>query len=124
MKKISDKRLKKLGGKMPFSTIAKKASKPIRKVNPKAKAKRTAGYRKMLAGKEYRDARAEALRRAEGRCEMLMSGIERCPETYRLQAHHCSYPKSRPLRSSDLLMVCRWHHEYLESQKMGKTRMF
>jgi hypothetical protein len=139
MKKISDKRLKKLGGKLPFSTISKKP-KPLRKSNPRRKAKRTALYRKTLAGKEYKAARAEAMARAADRCEQetpvhvtwggngIISGgyteRQRCLETLNLHAHHLRYPKSRRLEARDLLIVCKFHHEYLESLKPHKTRMF
>lgn len=93
----------------------------------------------MLSGKEYRAARAEAMERAGNRCEMSVPlladignnvarhvelGMRRCPETERLHAHHRHYPKTRTLEASDLLIVCKPHHEYLESQKMHKTRMF
>lgn len=130
MKRISDKRLKKLG-KMPFSSISKKP-KPLRKSNPRRKAKRTALYRKMLAGKEYKAARAEAMERAQGNCEFTTrmrrgevgNFLFRCGQPEALHAHHLSYPKTRPLAASDLLIVCKFHHEYLESLKPHKTRMF
>src|SRR3954467_4824909 len=70
--RVSKKRLAANGGKTPFlkrSAIRKNPRKPIRKVNPKAKAKRKISYRKMLAGKEYKAARAEAMERAQGNCE-------------------------------------------------------
>lgn len=110
----------------------KHSSKPIRKVNPVAKAKRTARYRKMLSGKEYKAARAEAMERAQGMCEFttrmrrgeIGNFLFRCGQPKALHAHHLSYPKTRPLAASDLLIVCKYHHEYLESQKLGKTRMY
>lgn len=130
MKSISAKKLKKLGGKVPFSSITS-PKKPIPKSNPRQQAKRKAGYRKLLSGKEYKAARAEAMKRAEGQCEFMgtisnsIAAVPvRCVEMDRLQAHHLSYPKTRPLAASDLLIVCKWHHSRAESQKMGKTRMF
>lgn len=146
MKSISAKKLKKLGGKIPFSSITS-PKKPIPKSNPRRQAKRKAGYRKLLSGREYRAARAEAMKRAGGQCEgwkamhvqpvnvlTIGGGItnatasfytyDRCPETENLHAHHLRYPKSRPLAASDLKILCKWHHEAAESQKMGKTRMF
>lgn len=113
-------------------TYLKHSTKRIRSVNPKAQAKRKIGYRKMLASKEYRSARAEAMERAQGMCEfttrfrrgVVGSFLFRCGQPEALHAHHLSYPKSRPLEASDLLIVCKYHHEYLESQKIGKTRMF
>lgn len=100
----------------------------------------------MLAGKEYRSARAEAMERAGNRCEGTSSmridpvdvrvtgeGIygatahfytyTRCTSTENLHAHHLRYPKSRPLTASDLKILCKFHHEFAESQKMHKTRM-
>ena len=135
--------------KKPLKRSAiKRSTKPIRKVNPKAKAKRKIAYRKMLAGKEYKAARAEAMARAGNRCELwwswttyhdpypglpfthtaasaaLTTNAQRCEAVEGLHAHHKSYPKSRKLLASDLTICCKPHHEYLESQKMGKTRMY
>jgi hypothetical protein len=125
VKKISDKKLKTLG-RLPFSTITQKPTK-VKKVNTKAKAKRTARYRKMLASKEYRAAKAEAMERAGGRCEHTWFDYNTrnlCWATEDLQAHHLRYPKTRPLASTDLLIACKRHHEMLEAAKMHKTRMF
>lgn len=147
------KKLAKLGGKLPFSTasrtaVKRKPRKPIRKVNPKAKAKRIVRYRKMLSGKEYKAARSEALERAGDRCEWnATDGLQdtvgkwfgvgnktdrdpfrndpsRCEMTTELQAHHLRYPKSRPVAVTDLVILCNWHHRQAESLKLGKTRMF
>lgn len=112
--------------------IRKKPRKPLRKVNPKAKAKRKIAYRKMLAGKEYKAARKEAMERAGGQCERDWASRPhdpipiyiRCPQTEDLHAHHLRYPKSRPLRASDLLILCKPHHEMAEASKPHKTRMF
>lgn len=130
MRNISAKKLKKLGGKVPFSSITS-PKKPIPKSNSRQQAKRKAGYRKMLSGKEYKAARAEAMKRAGNRCEWRWGPFEvkpgfapRCIETENLHAHHLSYPKTRLLDALDLLILCKWHHEYFESQKMGKVRMF
>lgn len=146
--RISQKKLASLGGRYPGST-AKRSSKQIKKVNPKAKAKRVRGYRKMLAGKEYRVARAEAFERARNQCELWLSWtdvsyasgnalpflytgttsattthVQRCPEILDLHAHHKKYPKGRKLTASDLTICCKPHHTYLESLKPHKTRMF
>lgn len=143
MKSISAKKLKKLGGKMPFSSITA-PKKAIPKSNPRQQAKRKAGYRKLLSGKEYKAARIEAMARAGGQCECLAGGFHstatfenwqqrygdtwqgytRCSATENLHAHHKSYPKSRPLEASDLTICCKPHHEYLESLKPHKQRMF
>lgn len=112
----------------------KRSGRP-RKSNPKRIAKRKAAYRKMLSGKEYKAARAEAMERAGNQCEFggavmrLYPSIKRiplwrCEEVENLHAHHLRYPKTRPVEARDLKIVCRVHHEYLESQKMHKTRMF
>lgn len=122
--RISVKKLQSLGNKMPFSTVTK-PKKAIKKVNPERLAKRKAGYRKMLAGKEYREARRLAMLRAGNMCEFgITEGRWQCFEGEDLHAHHLHYPKSRPLEARDLLIVCKRHHEFLESQKMHKQRMF
>lgn len=115
----------------------KRSQKPIRKVNPKAKAKRVERYRKMLSGKEYRAARAEAMKRARGQCELWLSWtnvsyetgaplpfeytgtvnattthVQRCPATLDLHAHHKSYPKGRKLTAAHLIICCKPHHEW------------
>lgn len=137
MKSISAKKLKKLGGKMPFSSITS-PKKAIPKSNPRQQAKRKAGYRKLLSGKEYKAARAEAFKRAGVRCEfetevtITWSGgpiggkveQQRCFETLNLEAHHIRYPKVRPLAASDLKVLCNFHHRAAESFKIYKTRMF
>lgn len=128
--RLSEKKKKALNGKPCWSTISKSGA--PRKSNPKRIAKRKAGYRKMLSGKEYKAARKEAFARAEGRCELTRWDAEgfdgewntRCGETENLHAHHLRYPKTRPLASTDLLIVCKRHHEMLEAAKMHKTRMF
>lgn len=86
----------------------------------------------MLSGKEYKAARAEAFERAGNKCEELIypsfygqqTTVWRCGETENLHAHHLQYPKTRPLRASDLKILCKWHHAEAEGLKMGKTRMF
>lgn len=102
----------------------------------------------MLSGKEYKAARTEAMERAGDRCEQvtvfevtyksgdgeyqmansyvqsLGGAYVRCENTEDLHAHHLRYPKSRPLEATDLKIVCKPHHEYLESLKMHKQRMF
>lgn len=125
--RLSEKRSK--SGK-PFlkRSAIKRSTKPIRKVNPKAKAKRVIGYRKMLASKEYRSARAEAMERAGNRCEGMAGNLAdttfRCEGTENLHAHHLSYPKTRQLAASDLQILCPWHHWAAETAKPHKTRMF
>lgn len=133
--RISAKRLAANGGKVPFTT-ARRSPEPIRKVNPRRQARRKAGYRKLLSGKEYRAARAEALVRAGNRCEYAGHGFmrwlegesipisHRCSETDALHAHHIRYYHSRLITATDLQILCRPHHELAESRKMHKTRMF
>lgn len=127
MRNISAKKLKKLGGKVPFSSITS-PKKPIPKSNPRKQAKRKAGYRKLLAGKEYKAARAEAFNRAGFQCERIIylepAVSLRCLATEELQAHHIRYPKVRRLEASDLQILCKPHHEMAEAAKMHKTRMF
>lgn len=142
VKRISDKKLRALGGKMPFSTITSKP-KPIRKENPVAKAKRKKGYQKMLRSKEYKAARAEAMLRAGKQCEVWLSTetypsygpimippytagntvtthVWRCEATEDLEAHHLRYPKGRKIEGRDLTIACKPHHDYLESLKPHK----
>lgn len=101
--------LKKLTRKTPI----KKSAKPIRTVNPTAKAKRVARQKRHYASVEYKAARKEAMERAGNRCEYAVIFL-RCGEMERLEAHHVHYPKSRPLEASDLVILCRRHHHLLE----------
>lgn len=126
-----------------------RSKKAIPKVNPRRQAKRKAGYRKMLSGKEYKVARAGAFERAGNRCEWNDSdgllkwdggppfGVgdkterdpfrndpSRCEMTTDLEAHHLRYPKSRPVAVRDLVILCNWHHRQAESLKPHKSRMF
>jgi hypothetical protein len=118
-----------------YSTITT-PKRPIPKRNPRQQAKRKAGYRKLLAGKEYKAARAEAMARAMGQCEQHFQHSEyftggitltqwrRCANVGDLHAHHLRYPKSRPLAARDLMILCRYHHEQAEILKPHKTRMY
>lgn len=133
--RLSEKKAKSGRPYLKRSAI-KRSTKPIRKVNPKAKAKRVIGYRKMLASKEYKAARAEAMERAGDRCEATIDVYDtscgkitrvytqRCAWRWDLHAHHLRYPKVRPLAASDLKILCKHHHEQAESLKPHKTRMF
>lgn len=91
----------------------------------------------MLSGKEYKAARAEAMKRADGMCEGTVdvlfrshngAGIafvpQRCFALEDLHAHHLRYPKSRPLAASDLQILCKTCHTRAESRKLHKSRMF
>lgn len=148
IRRMSEKKRASLKGPV-FSTISKRSESP-RKRNPIATAKRKRGYRKMLSGKEYKAARAEAFERAYGRCEIWVAWtdfqtrgsatpfeltgtinattthVQRCPIALpsSLHAHHKRYPKGRKLTAADLTICCKPHHEYLESLKPHKTRMF
>lgn len=94
----------------------------MKKVNPERKAKRQRDYRKHLASAEYKHARKEAMWRARGRCEYregVPSGYDifkapRCTEIERLECHHLRYPKTRPLTATDLLILCKYHHAWIE----------
>ena len=112
-----------------------RSTEPIPQVNPKAKAKRKIGYRKMLRSKEYLAAKAEAMERAGNRCEWndvdthtgfsprrdaFRNVTPRCEMTTELDAHHLRYPKSRPIAVTDLVILCNWHHRQAESQKPHK----
>jgi hypothetical protein len=116
------KRLKR--SPLPPRSKPLKRSTPIRKVNPEAKAKRVAKQRKHYASAEYKAARKEAMERAGNQCEWRFEdhpylGVAvmygRCESTEALEAHHLRYPKSRPLRSSDLEILCRCHHQLTEA---------
>ena len=93
----------------------KRSTKPIRQVNPTAKSKRVKKLKQHYASAEYKAARKEAMERAGGRCEYAVIFL-RCVEMEHLEAHHRCYPKSRPLEASDLLICCRYHHNFLEKR--------
>lgn len=62
LRRISEKRLKANGGKVPFSTLTS-PKKAIRKVNPERQAKRKAGYRKHLASFYWKALRQKVWKR-------------------------------------------------------------
>lgn len=127
----------KSSGPIKRSNPLKRSTKPIRKVNPIAKAKRVAKQRKHYASAEYKAARKEAMERAGKQCEYIMesnvdyslrrpwvlmevdehdwdTGLIRCGETEKLEAHHLRYPKTRALTSDDLEIRCTYHHHLTE----------
>lgn len=114
----------------PRKPIAK-STKPIRKQNPVAKAKRVKRYKKeVIGGADYKKAKAEAMERASLRlgypvCEYAKQDIvppffEICEVSEGLQAHHLRYPKTRKIEASDLKMLCKYHHEIEEAKKPHK----
>jgi hypothetical protein len=123
VKKISDKRLAKLGGKVPYSTIEAKP-KPIKKQNPERAAKRKASYRKKLAAYRKSETYKVVQQRAAGRCEFtLMYTVEgwssrgRCDETKGLQHHHKTYARfGGDELPEDIEVLCKTHHEWIEGQ--------
>ncbi len=123
MKSISAKKLKALGGKLPWSSITsprktpKRSTKKIRAVNPERLAKRrkryTAALRRYRASETYKIVQ----QRAAGRCEAslrfarqgqslvlveIRDGLEwvangeyvRCTETDDLEHHHRTYARA------------------------------
>lgn len=72
VRRVSAKRLKANGGKM-FSTITSAPKKRIRSVNPEAKAKREARYRKVLSSPRWK-----ALRRERWEMVLRMFGVGTC----------------------------------------------
>lgn len=62
VKKISDKRLQSLGGKVPFSSIASKP-KPIKKRNAERKARRAAKYKVYLSSVAWKKLRLAVFER-------------------------------------------------------------
>ena len=102
---------------------------PVKKRNAKRADKRAADYRKYLAGPVWRVKRAEAMERAGHRCEVVervdryafVGGLQRCGVTEGLETHHLRYPRELGTESLDtLLVVCKAHHDHLESAKWWK----
>ena len=117
-----------------------KRSTTPRKVNPKAKAKRVAKLKKHYASAEYKAARKEAMKRAEGQCEarhiiddhlrwtavVIPSDtlfpdnrdpcfIRRCPNTEELEFHETHYgSKVGVIRSIKGFILCKSDQQYIE----------
>lgn len=121
------------------ASYIKKSTKPIRKVNPVAKAKRDARNAKDRRSPHVKEIRRQAFERAGNQCEYRMareSGISmhlghgawihnmkvvRCFATEALELHHLHYPKVRPLGLQDVQILCRAHHREAESRKLHKA---
>lgn len=106
---------------MPPRTARLTRSAPLAPINVERTEKRARKRKADWRSAHNRAVRAEAFARAGHRCEYLVPsfvperfGPTRCPETARLEAHHLRYPRTRPLRASDLMVVCRVHHRALE----------
>lgn len=106
MKSISAKKLKKLGGKMPFSTITA-PKKAIRKVNPVAKAKREKRYKSHLSSAYWK-----ALRRERWEMVLRMYGDGTC--------ENCGGP-IETLSKAHLahLTYARFGHELIEDVRIN-----
>jgi hypothetical protein len=115
--------LKKLAAGVRFPQLKrsyiKRSTKPIPQINVDATKRRQARNRKRMRSPEYQAARAGAMERAGGRCELETRGY-RCPETERLQFHEEKYPKGRILTADDGKMYCPSHHLWAERQKPHK----
>lgn len=122
VKKISDKKLKALGGVVPFSSITSKP-KPIKKQNLERVAKRKESYRKKLAAYRKSETYKVVQQRAAGRCEFTVTyktpgteQIVRCDETTGLQHHHLSYRRMGGKEiPEDIQVLCKQHHAWIES---------
>ena len=100
-----------------------RSTKPIRAVNPVAKAKRDKLHAKDHRSAHTREVRRQAMERAGNRCEDQIDRTgQRCVETEQLQLHHLKYPRVRPLELRDVAILCRRCHEYAEAMKPHKWR--
>lgn len=110
--------LKRGESRLSRSTPMEKTRKaPMRKVNPERMRRVRKMQRAEWRSPEQQAVRTEAFERAGNRCEHVVTVGEwehRCRETEKLEAHHLRYPKTRPLRASDLRVLCRKHHELEE----------
>lgn len=141
LSKMSAKqKAKRAGEKFIFSTIVPKPKKPIRAVNPEAEARRKKSYAKKLGGYKRSETFKVVQERAAGQCEFeitmhvrpwyLGTGSAtvaekvRCPETEGLQHHHKRYGKQfgGNERPEDIIVVCKAHHDWLESQHPTRKR--
>jgi hypothetical protein len=137
--RISKKKLKALGGRVPFSSITKKPTTKIRAVNPEREAKRRKEYAKKLAAYKRSDTYKVVQRRAAGQCEFEIAVIRRlcfegeelgmgkykarCPETERLQHHHLDYHRFGGNElPEDIQVLCKAHHEWMDRDKPSHKR--
>jgi hypothetical protein len=113
-----------------------KGTKPIKKVNRKAMAKRMSRYSKFIASAAWKRLREGCIRLAEGRCEFIVKtrfyytgGPEggellnyRCPEAAN-HAHHKTYArfggKELP---EDLQALCDHHHDEIHATRIIPPR--
>lgn len=107
MKSISAKKLKKLGGKMPWSSITS-PKKPIRKVNPVAKAKREKRYRKVLSSPRWKALRLKVWERTwkagEHCCEACGLILESISD---MQLAHLTYARFGKELDEDVQGQCK-----------------
>lgn len=69
-------------------------------------------YHEYLAGPEWAAKRSRALSRGKNRCAA-------CGSTSRLQVHHLTYARIFREDLSDLMVLCRQHHEEVEAWIAG-----
>ena len=98
-----------------------RSTKPIRAVNPVAKAKRDKLHAKDHRSAHTREVRRQAMERAGSRCESPGYGMG-CSATETLQLHHLKYPRVRPLELRDVRILCKRCHDFFESLKPHKWR--
>lgn len=122
---------KRSGEKFIFSTIVPKPRKPIRKVNPEAEARRKAQRRKKHAAYRRSETFKVVQERAAGQCEFAIvvsagkfANTVRCDETQGLEHHHKRYGRQfgGNERPEDMLVLCKQHHAFYESQHPTRRR--
>jgi hypothetical protein len=106
----------------PRKKALTRSTKPIRKVNPTAKAKRVAKQKAFYSSAAWKKIRKAALERAGNQCEAIahwnINGEVykvRCLETTQLQVHHKSYARFGGTElPTDLVCYCYAHHSLVE----------
>ncbi len=100
----------------------KRGTKPLPKVNPRQQARRKAAYTAYLRSPAWTALKKAVHARAKSRCEMRLAvGGGRCPETTHLQVHHKTYARFTAELLTDLILVCKGHHEAIHAAQ-GKRR--
>ena len=91
--------------------------------NARRNARVRAQYAAFLRSALWKAIRRDALTRAGHRCEMRLTGGERCPMTERLTVHHMTYRRFGGNElPNDLKVLCAPHHDAVEASKPCNRR--
>ena len=76
----------------------------------------------ILVGRDWKQRKRELAERCGGRCEHMISDIERCPAEATDPHHVKARSKGRDDRLTNLQGLCHPHHEMLDWKKLHWTR--